>query len=334
VAIRRPVRFTILALVIAAAIGAFAMAGPPAPTPNPPGAFSFAAFGDAPYFPWEDIKYRLVLKDIDAHDLSLVLHVGDIWWHPCTDDQYRRSLTRFNRLRHPVIYTPGDNEWADCWEPNSGGFAPLERLNRLREILLAHPGRSLGGRQVSVASQADREPFRAFVENVRWSDRGILFTTVHLVGSDNAGRAFPNRSSVDDEAVTRRTEAAAAWLREAFADAKAENALAVVVAFHANPAFEQRGDHPERVVFEPFLTALEDELDAFANPVLVVHGDNHHYLVDHPLVHRKTGRRFDHMTRLQVPGSPAVGWVRVVVTPGSASPFAFEPRVVPGWKYW
>jgi hypothetical protein len=35
-----------------------------------------------------------------------------------------------------------------------------------------------------------------------------------------------------------------------------------------------------------------------------------------------------------VPGSPSVGWVRVVVTPGVQPSFTFEPRVVPGWKYW
>jgi hypothetical protein len=35
-----------------------------------------------------------------------------------------------------------------------------------------------------------------------------------------------------------------------------------------------------------------------------------------------------------VPGSPLVGWVRVVVTPGSTPSFAFDQRLVPRWKYW
>jgi hypothetical protein len=42
----------------------------------------------------------------------------------------------------------------------------------------------------------------------------------------------------------------------------------------------------------------------------------------------------DNMTRLQVPGSPDVGWVRVVVKPGPDTTFALENRVVPFWKVW
>ena len=56
----------------------------PRPSPTPPGAFSFAVLGDAPYHAWEDVKYRLVLRALDAHDLSFVLHIGDIFWKPCS----------------------------------------------------------------------------------------------------------------------------------------------------------------------------------------------------------------------------------------------------------
>ena len=30
-------------------------------TPNPPGTFSFAVLGDAPYYVWEEIQFRLVM---------------------------------------------------------------------------------------------------------------------------------------------------------------------------------------------------------------------------------------------------------------------------------
>jgi hypothetical protein len=56
--------------------------------------------------------------------------------------------------------------------------------------------------------------------------------------------------------------------------------------------------------------------------------------VDHPLLRRTTGRGLEILTRLQVPGSPEVGWVRVVVTPGVEAPFTFEKHVIPAWKYW
>jgi hypothetical protein len=312
----------------------YATSGPPPPAPTRPGTLTFAVLGDAPYYIWEDIKYRLVLKDLSAHDLQWVLHVGDIFWRPCSDERYARSLGEFNRLRHPVIYTPGDNEWTDCWEPGSGGFAPLERLGRLRQIFFAQPTLSLGTRRLPLVSQASHPRFAEFVENVRWTHAGIIFATVHLVGSSNGRRGFPARTPADDEAAKRRTVAATAWVRETFAEARSANVPAVVIGFHGNPAFEERPGDPDREVFEPFIAALEEDVALFDGPVLVVHGDDHIYTVDRPLIRRTTGQRLENLTRLQVPGSPHVGWVRVVVTHGATAPFSFEPRVVPRWKYW
>jgi len=308
--------------------------GPEAPIPNPPGTFSFAVLGDAPYDVTEEMQFRLVLQALETNDLSMVIHVGDIFWRPCTDELYRRSLDWFNGLRHPVVFTPGDNEWTDCWERGSGGFAPRERLERIRQIFYNDPQRSLGGSPLSLVSQAGRGPFPEFVENARWVRDRIVFATVHIVGSKNGMKRFPARTDADDVAAKRRTEAAAWWVRETFAEAKSLQASAVVISFHANPAFEEAVDHAYRRPYEPFNTAIEEEAEQFARPVLVMHGDNHDYIVDHPLVRRTTGRRLENLTRLQVPGSPAVGWVRVVVTPGAENPFAFEPHVVPRWKYW
>ncbi len=302
------------------------------PTPTPPGSFAFAALGDAPYYPWEAPRFRLVLQDIDAHDLRWVLHVGDIFWRPCTDDHYRTALDRFNGLRHPVIYSPGDNEWTDCGERGSGGFAPLERLASLRRIFFVNPRQSLGGTRIPLATQADRPPFGEFVENARWSHAGISFATVHLVGSGNGLRPSPKRTAADDEEVRLRSEAAASWLRETFAEAAAAAAPAVVLGFHGAPGFERPAE--ERRAYEPFATALEEEVERFGRPVLAVHGDDHEFTVDHPLVRRTTGRPLANFTRLEVPGSPHVGWVRVIVTPGAARPFAFQPLVVSGWKLW
>jgi hypothetical protein len=322
--------------VVAAAIagGIWATSGIPEPRPNPPGAFSFAALGDAPYDQFEVMQYRRVLRELNAHDLSFVLHIGDIFWRPCTDDHYRTALGRLNGLRHPVIYSPGDNEWTDCWEPRSGGFAPLDRLASLRRIFFADPRQSLGGRRLPLASQADRPPFAEFVENARWSHAGVVFATVHLVGMPNGMKPFPARTGADDEAVRRRTEAAAAWLRETMAEATAANATAAVIGFHGTLGFGPPIETPEREAYEPFILALEEEVERFGKPVLAVHGDYHRYTVDQPLVNRATGRRLVNFTRLEVPGSPAIGWVRVVVTPGAGHPFAFQPLVIPRWKFW
>jgi hypothetical protein len=271
---------------------------------------------------------------LNSHDLSWVIHVGDIFWRPCTDEHYQQALDQFNSLRHAVIYTPGDNEWADCWERQSGGFKPTERLARIRQIFFANPTRSLGQNPITLVSQADREPYQEFVENARWTRNGIVLATIHLVGSQNGMKPFPGRAASDDDAARRRTEAAAAWLRETFAEARTSNAAAVVISFHAAPDFDDSLDDPFRKLFEPLLTALEEEAERFGRPVLIAHGDDHTYTIDHPVVRSTTKRRLENVTRLEVPGSPQVGWVRVVVTPGADNAFAFESHVVPRWKYW
>lgn len=321
-----------IGVVLAGGLGAFVALtrGPPPPSPTPPGAFSFAALGDAPYYWFEDLQYEVVLADIAAHELSVVVHVGDILDGDCGDERYRRTLDQFGLLPHPVIYTPGDNEWADCWA--NGDFAPLERLARLRETFFGDPGTSLGGRPVPLESQAEQEAFAAYREHARWTHEGVLFATVHLVGSWNA-TASAGRTEGGDAEAERRLEAATAWLRESFTAAREAAAPAVVVGFHANVALEDP-DTPRRTVFDPFIAALEEEVERFGGPVLVVHGDWHDYTVDRPLTSRATGRLLENLTRLQVPGSFDVGWVRVTVAPGADEPFTFEPRVVPRWKYW
>ena len=300
-----------LAIVVAIVLLFVVTAGPPKPVPTPPGSFSFAALGDAPYYPWEELRFRTTLKDLEQHDLSSVIHVGDIFWHPCTDEHYRLAFARLDRLRHPVVYTPGDNEWTDCWEPGSGAFEPLERLTRLRQIFFAGPPELPG---------LERQP--VYVENARWQQQGIVFATLHVTGSSNG----LGRSPEDNRAAWARLDAAIAWMRETFA--KASGAPAVVLAFHAGVALEMPRGHEWRKPYEPFDVALEEEVALFGKPVLIIHGDDHEYTVDHPIP------RLKNLTRLEVPGSPLVGWVRVVVTPRAASPFAFSERVVPRWKYW
>jgi Calcineurin-like phosphoesterase len=329
-------KLVILLAVVAALAVVVSTRGIPAPTPNPPNTFSFAVMGDAPYIALhgETLRYRLVLKDLDAHDLSFVLHIGDIFWYPCSDARYRRTLDEFNALRHPVIYIPGDNEWADCWTETTGSFDPLERLTRLRQIFYAAPTQSLGGRRVAVVSQGGGDRFSEFVEHVRWRHDAVLFATVNLPGSANARQAFPGRTAANDEAATRRMDAAVAWLHDTFAEARATDASAVVIGFHANPSFEAPVDDGYRQNYEPFLTALEEEVEQFGKPVLVAQGDDHHFIVDHPLVRRTTGRPLENLTRLQVPGSPDVGWVKVVASTGPHATFTFENRVVPRWKHW
>jgi hypothetical protein len=330
----RTSRSAALLLIVVAAFAVLVLSttGPPDPTPNPPGTFAFGALGDAPYEPWEDWRYPLMLQDMDANDITFAIHVGDIFWRPCSDDRYERSLRWFDGLKHPLIYIPGDNEWADCWTDQEGGFNPRERLAYLRRTMYPRPTSSLGGQTLPLETQSANPAFAEFVEHARWSHGDLVFATIHIVGSGNFTERFPARTDADDQESRRRLEAALAWLHETFARAKSQSVTAVVVSFHADPGFYGSAD--DQSPFRPLLDAFEDEAVAFDRPVLLIHGDSHHFTTDQPLKSRATGQTIRNVTRLEVPGSPLVGWVRVVVTPGATPSFAFEQRLVPRWKYW
>ena len=294
-------------LFVLAIVALVITSGPPRAQANPPGTFAVAILGDAPYYWWEDLRFRQVGQSLNEHDLSAIIHVGDPFWRPCSDAMYARVRDRFNDLRHPLIYTPGDNEWTDCWEPRVGGDDPLERLTRLRHFFYGDPAHSLGRRKLVLQSQAGQ------IENARWEIGGVVFATVHIVGSQNGAEPFPGRSAANDEEVRRRTSAAYAWVAETFGEARRRKAVAVVLAFHSP--------------YTPFLSKLSEEAERYGKPVLIAHGDQHQFKVDHPLPARN-------VTRLEVPGSPDVGWVRVIIDPRAPNPFSFEKNVVPAWKWW
>jgi hypothetical protein len=327
--ITRPV--TLLSIAVLA-VGAFILLtrGLPPATPNPPGTFAFGALGDAPYDPLESWRYPLMLQDLDQHDLDFAIHVGDIFWRPCSTERYERSLRWFEGLKHPLIYVPGDNEWADCWTAQEGSFNPRDRLALLRRIMYPRPGLTLGLERFPLETQSTDPQYSEFVEHTRWSTNAIVFATLHVVGSGNFTQPFPARTSEDDAEARRRLEAALAWLRGTFMQATSQSATAVVLAFHGEPGFEWNSRNP----FQPLLDAVAEEAAAFGHPVLLIHGDSHEFIIDTPLKARATGRTIGNVTRLEVPGSPDVGWVRVVVTPGETPSFAFEQRIVPFWKYW
>jgi hypothetical protein len=235
-------------------------------------------------------------------------------------------------IEHPVVFTPGDNEWADCHENIAGRFAPLERLAYLRRTFFARPTRSLGERTMALESQSEGSAHAEFVENQRWIRGGFVFATVHMVGSDNAGESFAGRERADDEERGRRIAAALAWMGEAFAIARADSLHGVVIAMHGSPGLQY---HPRpRAGYEVFLDSLESRVKAFGRPVLLIHGDGHSYRVDHPLRDRATYEPLPNFTRLETFGSPDIGWVRVVVDSTAGKFVAFEPRLTRRWWIW
>ncbi len=306
---KRPVLVALLALACA----------PAQPRPLPPNTFAFAVFGDGPYRGLERVAFARLIDDVNRTDVEWLLHVGDILSGSCSNDRLDGMLQQLNTIRHPVIYTPGDNEWTDC---HRRSFQPLERLQRIRETFFRDPTRSIAGAAMAVESQSADPAWREFVENVRWRRGGFLFVTTHIVGSLNGMRRFEGRSAADDSAVVRRTAAAIAWIDSAFAIANRDSLSGVVIALHANPRFHRR----DSTAFQPFVKRVAEQTAAFGGQVLAIHGDTHEYTVDHPLVRTGTSAPLENFTRLETFGSPDIGWVRVVVDSVAGKFVEFEPR--------
>jgi hypothetical protein len=129
--------------------------------------YTIGLFGDMPYNALGKSQYPALLADINRSHVAFSVFDGDLKAGGdgmCTNDLYTRSLAYFNSLRAPLIFTPGDNDWTDCWGrygPGTGGFDPEERLAYERQLYFSTP-RSLGsgrsGCSGSRTSQARTRP--------------------------------------------------------------------------------------------------------------------------------------------------------------------------------
>lgn len=292
--------------------------------------FSFALIGDVPYGVAPGADYPPVdalIADIN-HDRKLrwVMHAGDIksGSSECSDAMFADRLARFAAFDKPVIYTPGDNEWTDCHRAKAGGYAPLERLAALRRVFFSHPGETIGGDPMEVDSQASRPGYQEFPENVRWQREGVVFATLHVVGSQNGLAPFAGRSAADDAEVARRIDADIAWLDETFAQARENDSPGVFLMIQADPGLD--AEVTDHAGFEAILTELEAQVRAYGKPVVLAHGDSHYFRVDKPGL--LSGQFLANFTRAETFGSSRVHWVKVTVDPRSDEVFSFQQQIV------
>ena len=169
-------------------------------------------------------------------------------------------------FQKPLVYIPGDNEWTDCHRKNNGPFDPLERLAKIRAMFFPQ-ATSLGQQTLAVIRQSDASSFTHMVENARWVTQNVLFVTVHVVGSNNNLRQ--NRDAAME--FLERNTANIAWINDAFAVAKRDNAPGIVLVMHADPDF--RGKLGDGNGFTDTLETLAKQAADFGKPLLIVHGD-------------------------------------------------------------
>ena len=261
----------------------------PAEAPGPTGAFQIAMIGDTGYSSDQD---RLLLKArtaISSLPYAFVVHDGDIQHpsDPCTDERLRYVHDVFDGFTAPFIFTPGDNEWADC----SG---PQERLEAIRRTFFA-TGQSLGQRRINLTRQA-----APYVENARWTMGNVVFATVNVPGPSGDGGLRGLEAAND------------AWLNAAFDAAEAQNSPGVMIIWQDDPF-----DGPAHDLEETLVRRAR----AFDKPVVLVHGDTHTYRLE------KSWRQAPKLVELQTFAVENTDrWVHVTVDPAGSDVFSFEKK--------
>jgi hypothetical protein len=306
--------------VLAAALPASADRSPF--NPNSQGTMTIAAYGDAPYGTTptdtsETDATPAFIANVNADpEVSLVMHVGDIHSGKqfCTEAYDRLIYDLWTSYQHPLVYTPGDNEWSDCHKVAEGGGAynkttgeisyvvangnpvdyargnPLANLNLVRSIFFAHPGYTLGDPK-RVLSQAEAfdpaHPSDAqFVENVMFEQSQTLFVAINLPGGSNNDHDIwygtPTMTAEQSQEIIDRDGADLRWLDAAFARATADGAGAVVIMWQADVWDNEKGP-ANQTNYEPYVASVAAHALAFGKPVLMLNGDSHVYKSDNPL---------------------------------------------------
>jgi hypothetical protein len=306
--------------------------------------YSFGLWGDMPYKKaGDDSKLPAVMSSINASDIAFSMYDGDIkdGSSKCTDDIYTDALKMFGSMMKPVVYVPGDNEWTDCHRVNNGGYDSLERLTHLRRIMFPTLN-SLG--QTSMPLEHQGKLGERYVENTRFSHGGVVFAGINMPGSNNnlilnakecTAKSARNAAQCDgaNAEYLERDAANVAWLKAAFAQAKAQSAAGVVVVVQADPGFDlpeteevNESNAPGVIGYRNFMDALVAQTETYKGQVLFVHGDTHFFKHDKPLY--SPARLLPNLTRLQTFGSPSLHWVKVTVDPSSANVFQVQPVIV------
>lgn len=296
-------------------------------------AFTFAAIGDIPYGAAEIAKFPSRIQDLNADkDLKFVAHVGDIknGSSVCSDGYFSYIRSQFDTFTHPLVYTPGDNEWVDCHRANNGAYNPLERLDKLRDVFFDEPGKTLGA-TMPVKTQADL----GLPENVRFTQNRVAFSVLNIQGSNNSlqpwtglGETAATPEQVAE--VEHRRDAVVAQIRDTFADAKRRNDRAVVLMTQADmfdpSQLAAATANPDTVSgFRDIVRAIIDETNSFDAPVYLINGDSHVFAENRPLAKDSSWLDIygqpaaDDLQRITVDGSAnATNYVRFTVAGNSA----------------
>ncbi|WP_050983177.1 hypothetical protein [Cupriavidus basilensis] len=131
-----------------------------------------------------------LLDFLAARRLEFVVHLGGIKGdtESCGDTLLAARQRLLDQSPLPLVYLPGETDWAECGRAANGRFDAVERLNRLRELF--YPAdTTLGQRALPLMRQSEQATFRSYRENVRWHAGGVLLVGLNLPGDNNHWRS-------------------------------------------------------------------------------------------------------------------------------------------------
>ena len=242
----------------------------------------FSVMGDVPRSDEEKI---ILQEQINKHnELSqsqFVFHLGDIKSGntPCTENNYELVADYLKQLTAPVFIIPGDNEWNDCEYPDQA----WDYWNKY--FLAFDQNWKLA---FDIHRQKNYPVNSAFVQN------NVLFIALNLVG----GRIH---NQIEWDMMQNN---AADWINQ---NIQKKGILAAVILIQAKP------DEKHKLFMDQFIPLIED----FEKPVLLIHGDGHHWLYDEAW-------QVPNLTRVQVDKGGIADPLQVTVSGNTLKIFKFE----------
>ncbi|MEO6396853.1 MAG: hypothetical protein ABIP13_00140 [Tepidiformaceae bacterium] len=373
--IQRVKRFALGAVVIAGLVGSaivFAGAGGEEHDDGENGeSFTVALWGDMPYIKsavvWtSEQQVANLIADVNKQKVTFSVFDGDIKSGSsyCDDSQYSQAIARFNSLKAPAVYVPGDNEWTDCHRKNNAAAAPgynaLERLTYIRQTMF-NTVFSFGQKTMKLEHQG--LPGQPYSENTRWTRGGVIFVGLNVPGSNNnlihASECLGSKSyrtqadcDADNAEYAARDAKNLQWIKESFELARSKKAPGIMFVLQADMGFDlpetetvnegafatSAADIAARAKagydgFDKTVTELRNQSLNFSGQVVLVHGDTHSFKVDKPLITPDSPAAgpfhvVTNFTRVETFGESNADWVRLTVNLKSRNVFNFEPMIV------
>ncbi|RQT04368.1 hypothetical protein DF051_36865 [Burkholderia contaminans] len=329
----------VLVSAVLALAQATALAAPPKRSTTP---YSFAVVSGVINVPADEPAAQRLLDAIARErNLAFVVYAGDLKGskEACRDALYSQRGAILDAARVPLVFIPGHDDWVTCNTAAGGSYDPVERLDFLRQTLLADSALpDPGALQITRESEVAR--FRPYRENARWMRDDIVYVALNAPAPNNHYLTAGGRNGEFEDRII----ANGFWIDHAAEYAKRREARAMVVMFEGDPQFE-RYERAERFAwlrfnrprvrdgFRELKRTLVKAATTFRGPILVMHASSeplaNGFLIDRPL-RADDGELVGNVTRVAIgPRHPTNQWVKVSVSPARQTIFNVSLQEVP-----